>query len=123
VQAVFNALGKTVLIDESLIPAVTAVSGSGPAYVFALAAAMQEAARELDIDQSTARVLVEQTIVGSGRLLDELGRGAADLQRAVTSPGGTTAAALEVMGKNEFQRIMIAALTAARDRAVELGGK
>lgn len=120
VLSVFNAMGKTVLVDESLIPAVTAISGSGPAYVFSLAEAMEKAALELGFDQPAARLLVEQTIVGSGRLLAETGQGAATLRRAVTSPGGTTAAALKIMDRHDFNRIIVDALTAARDRGIQL---
>lgn len=117
----FDALGATVMIDESLMYAVTAVSASGPAYVFALAEAMQAAAERLGFDARTARTLVEQTVMGTGRLLAESGQGAAALRAAVTSPAGTTAAALGVMERREFQETMIEALTAARDRGVELG--
>jgi pyrroline-5-carboxylate reductase len=119
-RSLFNALGKTILVDESMMYAVTAVSGSGPAYVFALAEAMEAAATQLGFDASTAKLLVEQTVMGAGKLLSESGLAAAELRATVTSPGGTTAAALDVMYKRHFQQMMIDALTAARDRGIEL---
>lgn len=116
----FNALGRTVMLDESLMHAVTAVSGSGPAYVFLLAEAMQQAAVELGIAPQEARLLVSQTILGSGKLLVESERTATQLRQAVTSPGGTTSAALEVMFENELPQTISEALLAARNRGIEL---
>lgn len=118
--SIFNALGRTVTVDEPLMYAVTAVSGSGPAYIFLLAEAMEQAAIRLGIDPDTARVLVEQTVFGAGRLLGESDQSAAQLRAAVTSPGGTTAAALDVFGDRDFVEIVIEALTAARDRGRQL---
>ena len=118
--ALFDAIGRTVLVDESLMYAVTAVSGSGPAYVFLLAEAMEQAAIELGIDRHTARTLVEQTVMGAGRLLVESGQNASELRQAVTSPGGTTAAALEVMFEQELPEVIAEAVLAARNRGIEL---
>jgi pyrroline-5-carboxylate reductase len=118
--SIFGALGRTVMVDESLMYAVTAVSGSGPAYVFLLAEAMEQAAVRLGIDQATANLLVKQTVMGAGKLLAESEQGAAALRKAVTSPGGTTAAALDVFEKRNFIDSVIEALTAARDRGHEL---
>jgi len=118
--AIFNALGRTVMVDESLMYAVTAVSGSGPAYVFLLAEAMEKAAMALGIPSEAARLLVKQTVMGAGRLLSESDDDAATLRKAVTSPGGTTAAAIEVMASNDSEGIVIKALTRARDRGIEL---
>ena len=119
-QAVLGALGETVMVDESLMYAVTAVSGSGPAYVFLLAEAMQKAAVGLGIDADAADRLVRQTVFGSGKLLVESGATAAELRRAVTSPGGTTEAALKVMLEGRLPEMIAEAITAARDRGVEL---
>jgi len=118
--SLFNAVGRTVLVDESLMYAVTAVSASGPAYVFLLAEAMEQAAVALGIDQSVARRLVEQTVMGAGRLLSESSQDAGQLRQAVTSPGGTTAAALSVFEQEKLTDIVVRALTAARDRGREL---
>ena len=118
--SIFGALGKTVMLDESLMHAATAVSGSGPAYVFLLAEAMEQAAIELGIDQPHARAMVSQTVLGAGRLLTESHQGPEQLRASVTSPGGTTAAAMEIFQSRMFQQMVVEALRAARDRGGEL---
>jgi pyrroline-5-carboxylate reductase len=117
---IFEALGRTAIVDESLMHAVTAVSGSGPAYVYFLAELMEKAAHEIGLDEATARLLVMQTIIGAGRMLRDTGMEPAELRQIVTTPGGTTAAALEVMMRRELPGVLIEALTAARDRGFEL---
>ncbi len=117
----FSTIAETVQVDESLMHAVTAVSGSGPAYVFLLAEAMQNAAVELGLDADAARLLARQTVYGAGELLRSSDMEAAELRQAVTSPGGTTEAALRVMmTDNDLLGIVERALAAARDRGVEL---
>ncbi len=118
--AIFEALGRTVIVDEALMHAVTAVSGSGPAYVFLLAEAMEQAGVGLGLDPDTARLLVTQTILGAGKLLDEADRTSSELRATVTSPGGTTEAALREMDRRELSGIVRDAITAARDRAAQL---
>ena len=100
--------------------AVTAVSGSGPAYVYLLAELMERAAGEIGLDARTAQLLVVQTIIGAGRMLRETGLEPATLRRVVTTPGGTTAAAADVMMERELPDILVEALQAARDRGEEL---
>jgi pyrroline-5-carboxylate reductase len=117
---IFEALGRTVIVDEAVMHAVTAVSGSGPAYVFLLAEAMEQAGVGLGLDPDTARLLVRQTILGAGKLLAESDRTASELRVAVTSPGGTTEAALTEMLSRELPTIVQDAVTAARDRGAEL---
>lgn len=118
--AIFEALGATALVDEAQMHVVTAVSGSGPAYVFLLAEAMQRAAEGLGLSRETAALLTSRTVAGAGRLLVESAEPPADLRRAVTSPGGTTAAAIELMLTRDLPQIVIDAVTAARDRGAEL---
>ncbi len=118
----FWACGKIARVEESQMHAVTAISGSGPAYVFLLAEAMQQAAEQMGLSHRLARTLVEQTIVGAGELLADSEETAMELREAVTSPGGTTAAALEVMFEKELPETIVEALLAARDRGVELDG-
>ncbi|MHC4142445.1 MAG: pyrroline-5-carboxylate reductase [Planctomycetota bacterium] len=118
---IFEALGRTAVLDESLMDAVTAVSGSGPAYVYLLAELMEEAARKIGLDEAAARLLVVQTIIGAGRMLRDTGLEPAALRRVVTTPGGTTAAAMDVITRQDLPRVFIEALTAARDRGAELG--
>lgn len=107
--------------DEGLIDAVTALSGSGPAYVFALAEAMAAAGEKLGLPSGLAERLARQTVIGSGALLGKVPDGAADLRRAVTSPKGTTAAALEhLLAENGLSVLMVRAMEAAAKRAKEL---
>ena len=118
--SLFDALGKTTIVDESLMHAVTAISGSGPAYVFMLSEQMQNAAMDLGIDQTTAKLLVHQTIFGAGTMLCESDKDACDLRQAVTSPGGTTQAAIEIMMKRDLPMIINHAIHAAHQRGIEL---
>lgn len=120
-SAVLAAVGVVVEVEEHLLDAVTAVSGSGPAYVFLLAEAMQNAARDLGLDTEIAETLVNHTIHGAGRMLTETGSDAATLRERVTSPNGTTAAALGVFDDRGFVAIVSQAVEAARQRSQELG--
>jgi len=121
---VFGAVGKAVVVDsEELIDAVTAVSGSGPAYFFLLMEQMIKAGQSLGLDEATAKELVLQTAKGAALLAEQAdGRGetAAELRHKVTSPGGTTEAALKVFAEKNFSALVTTALTAARDRSKEL---
>lgn len=120
-RAVLGAVGIVEEVPESLIDAVTAVSGSGPAYVFLLAEAMQSAAQELGLPESIARSLVNQTILGAGRMLTETGADAPTLRERVTSPGGTTAAALAAFEDGGFSKLVARAVGAAEARGRQLG--
>jgi pyrroline-5-carboxylate reductase len=123
---IFSAVGKAVVVqDESLIDAVTAVSGSGPAYYFLLTEEMVKAGVRLGLPQDVAKDLVLQTAKGAGLLAveaDKNNESPAELRRKVTSPGGTTEAALKTLAENDFSRLITDALTAARDRSRELSG-
>jgi pyrroline-5-carboxylate reductase len=119
-----SAIGETVWVKrESDIDAVTAVSGSGPAYVFLLVEALADAAQAVGLPRPLADKLARATVAGSGALLTADGStAAADLRRKVTSPGGTTEAALQIlMAKQGLAPLMRRAVVAARKRARELG--
>ena len=122
-DALLAAVGDVAWIDdEALLDAVTAVSGSGPAYVFLLAECLGEAAREAGLPADLADRLARQTVVGAGALLGESPLPAAELRRNVTSPGGTTAAALEVlMAPDGWQALMTRAVEKAKRRSIALG--
>lgn len=107
---------------ESQIDAVTAISGSGPAYLFHMVEAMAKAGEALGLDRATASLLARQTVVGAGELLHQSDLDAATLRQNVTSPGGTTAAALDVLmrEKGGLGCLVLEAAEAARDRSVEL---
>ncbi len=122
---VTNALAATGkvewLADESLMDAVTALSGSGPAYVFHLVEVLATAGEQLGLAPDLAMKLARQTVIGSGHLLQQSPQSAAELREAVTSPGGTTAAALKVLGaESSLQELFSAALRAAHERGREL---
>lgn len=124
-DALLSSVGAVVwLDDEALIDAVTAVSGSGPAYVFLLAECMAAAGEKLGLPADVAARLARATVEGSGELLlREAGSSPADLRVAVTSPGGTTAAALSVlMADDGLAPLLERAIAAAARRAGELSG-
>jgi len=115
------AAGETVWVhDEALMDAVTAVSGSGPAYVFLLAEAMQAAGEAEGLPAAAARTLTLQTLLGAARMLVEGDVDAPELRRRVTSPGGTTQAALEAFEAGGFRELVRDAVHAARVRGREL---
>jgi pyrroline-5-carboxylate reductase len=118
------AIGKVEWVkDEALIDAVTALSGSGPAYVFLLAEAMTKAGIAAGLPPELAGRLARETVAGSGELLQRSALDAATLRQNVTSPGGTTAAALNVlMGPNGFDELLTKAIAAATARSRQLAG-
>ncbi|WP_024869361.1 pyrroline-5-carboxylate reductase [Pseudoxanthomonas suwonensis] len=116
-----SSAGATVWVDaEPLVDAVTAVSGSGPAYVFLLAEAMEAAAVAEGLPAEDARTLVVHTLLGAGRMLAEAGDPPAELRRKVTSPGGTTQAAIEAFQAGGFEALVARAVHAARERGAAL---
>ena len=121
-DALLRATGSVEWVDdESLMDAVTAVSGSGPAYVFLLAEELARAGVEAGLPTELATKLARETVAGSGELLHRSDLASATLRQNVTSPGGTTAAALEVlMGQDGLQPLMIRAIAAATKRSKEL---
>ena len=121
VESLLSAVGPVVRVPESLQDAVTATSGSGPAYVFLLVESMIAAARELGLDDETARALVVQTVLGAATMAAQPGADAATLRQQVTSPNGTTAAALAAFEAGGFRDLVLRAMTAARDRGEQLG--
>jgi pyrroline-5-carboxylate reductase len=121
-DALLRATGSVEWVeDERLMDAVTAVSGSGPAYVFLLAEELARAGVEAGLPAELATKLARETVAGSGELLHRSDQPAATLRQNVTSPGGTTAAALEVlMAEDGLQQLMIRAIVAATKRSIEL---
>jgi len=106
--------------DEAELDAVTAVSGSGPAYYFLLMEAMEKAALELGLTQETARLLVQQTALGAAKIALESAESPEQLRKRVTSPGGTTQRAIETFEQGGFTELVSKALHAARDRSIEM---
>jgi pyrroline-5-carboxylate reductase len=120
-EAVLAAVGETIRLSEDLLDAVTAVSGTGPAYVFLLAEAMTEAAIREGLPHHAAEKLVHQTVRGAGALLAGSDKSAFRLRGEVTSPGGTTAAAMHKLEEGGFRALMEDAIRAAARRSRDLG--
>lgn len=117
---IFDCIGKTVVVQERWMDAVTAVSGSGPAYLFLVVEALQKAAVSLGLKKDLSGQLIAQTLKGSLALLEKSNEDAGVLRARVTSKGGTTQAAMDVFLKNKFEVIFEQALQAAAKRAGEL---
>lgn len=120
-RALFAGVGEVIELREDLMDAFTALAGSGPAYVYYLAEAMERAGVALGFDAPTSAKVVRAVVTGSGALLDADPRPPADLRAGVTSPGGTTAAAVRVLDDAGAMDLVTRALRAARDRGRELG--
>jgi pyrroline-5-carboxylate reductase len=120
-RRLFSASGQTAVVAEELMDAVTAVSGSGPAYFFYLIEAMIEAGVAEGLDRDVAAALAAQTCAGSARLLSETGERAEVLRAKVTSPGGTTQQAVSSMEADGVKEALVRAVRAAAERSRELG--
>ncbi|MDE2746286.1 MAG: pyrroline-5-carboxylate reductase [Chloroflexota bacterium] len=122
VSRLLDAMGEQLYVpDESTIDKITAVSGSGPAYVFLIIEAMINAAVNIGLRPDDARRMVLQTVIGSSEFAQHSGEHLATLKDMVTSPGGTTAAGLQVLEQRAVRSALIDAVAAAHRRAVELG--
>ncbi len=120
-ENILRAVGIALWVDdEAELDAVTAVSGSGPAYYFLLMEAMEKAALELGLSQETARLLVQQTALGAAKIALESAESPEQLRKRVTSPGGTTQRAIETFEQGGFTELVSKALHAARDRSIEM---
>ena len=121
-ERIMNAVGKTVWVEnEDDLHTVTAISGSGPAYVFYLMNALFQAALKQGMTEDTARTAVLQTFIGSAQLAQQSGEDFGVLQQKVTSKGGTTAAAIAVFENAQTDKIMQQAVTACENRSIEMG--
>ncbi len=121
-EMVFSALGKsTQVMDEDLMNAATAINGSGPAYIFYLAEALMEGAMEMGFAHDQSKLLATQTILGAAGLLDKSSHTPQELRKQVSSPGGTTEAAMRLYGKYDLKKKMIDGYQAAFRRSIELG--
>jgi len=122
VSSILGAMGKEIYIDdEQYIDMATAVSGSGPAYVFLFMESLVKAAVHIGLPRNIARELVLETLLGSGHLVQKSGKEPSELRRMVTSPGGTTAEALLQFEKAGFSALVLQAVTAAYDKSRRLG--
>jgi pyrroline-5-carboxylate reductase len=120
-EGILSAVGTVVRVPERQLDAVTGISGSGPAYVFLMAEAMIEAGVTAGLSRDVSRTLVVGTLLGASRMLDETGQEPAELRAAVTSPGGTTAAAVRTLEFKAVRSAYIEAVAAAVERSRQLG--
>ncbi|MFH2013248.1 MAG: pyrroline-5-carboxylate reductase [Pseudomonadota bacterium] len=118
---IFDAVGKTVVIEEKHMDAVTGLSGSGPAYVFLIIDALIDAGVKVGLDRETSKNLAVQTVFGSAKMILETGETPSQLRDRVTSPGGTTITGLNVMEAGKLRAVIIDAVEAATNRSKELG--
>jgi pyrroline-5-carboxylate reductase len=122
-RALFDAIGKTVEVDEPLLDAVTGLSGSGPAYIFLVIEALSDAGVKMGLPRATAQELAAQTVLGSAKLLIETGEHPGRLKDQVTSPGGTAIAGLHTLEAGGLRTTLMNAVEAATNRSRELGAK
>jgi len=120
VSGFLSKTGEVIVIDESIQDAVTASSGSGPAYYFAFTEAVVAAARRLGISPKDAATLASQTLIGAALMVEKSGKDLKTLRENVTSPNGTTAAALRSFADSGLEEIVYKAMKAAHDRSIEL---
>jgi len=121
-ESILGAVGIVVRVEEKLMDAVTALSGSGPAYIFYVTEALIRAGVAAGLDEALAKKLAIQTVFGAAKLLVESGEEPESLRRKVTSPGGTTEAALKVLGEGRLVELFTEAISAAQKRSRELSG-
>ena len=120
-ETILRSVGIALWVDnESELDAVTAVSGSGPAYYFLLMEAMEKTALELGLSAETARLLIQQTALGAAKIALESAESPEQLRKRVTSPGGTTQQAIDTFTQGGFTELVSKALHAARDRSIEM---
>ncbi len=119
-KLIFDQVGQSIIVEEKSMDALTAVSGSGPAYVFYFVECLMKSAKSFGLREKDVKILVEQTLRGSLKLLSSQKEPASVLRARVTSKGGTTQAALDVLKKKKVDQIFHEALSAARQRATKL---
>ncbi|WP_156289953.1 pyrroline-5-carboxylate reductase [Oceanobacillus salinisoli] len=120
-EKLFNTIGTTTIVAEADMHIVTAISGSGPAYLYYMVEAMENAAIEAGLDQQTAKELITQTVVGAGAMLQQSEDSPNVLRQKITSPKGTTEAGIKVLEENHFQKILMECVKSAKARSEELG--
>jgi len=122
VLEIFGSVGKAMEVTETLLNAVTGLSGSGPAFVFQFIEALSDGGVRAGLPRNVATQLAAQTVKGAAEMVLETGKHPGQLKDGVTSPGGTTIAGVEALEKGSFRSTTISAVTAAARRSMQLGG-
>ncbi|EFH82401.1 pyrroline-5-carboxylate reductase [Ktedonobacter racemifer] len=120
-RQLFAAIGVAVSVEETLMDAVTGLSGTGPAYFYYVIESLMAGGLACGLSQEDCRVLMEQTVFGVAKMLQETGKDPAELRRQVTSPNGTTMAAMEVLDRGHGKQLFVQAVQRATQRSVEMG--
>jgi pyrroline-5-carboxylate reductase len=121
VTSLFETIGLVSVVDEEDMHAVTALSGSGPAYIYYVVEAMEEAAKKIGLKEDIAKSLILQTMIGAAEMLKASEKHPSILRKEITSPGGTTEAGIEVLQEHNFQQALISCITQATKRSHDLG--
>lgn len=119
-EELLQTIGIAKVVKEELMDTVTAVSGSGPAFIYYFVEAMMKAALEAGMDGETAEELIAQTVIGAGKMLKESGESPETLRKNITSPGGTTEAGVKSLKDDHFEKIIISCIHQAKNRSAEL---
>lgn len=121
VESIFNAVGRATVVGDSMMDTVTGLSGSGPAFVFALIEGLSDGGVLMGLDRPTSTMLAAQTVLGAAKMVLETGRHPGELKDMVTSPAGTTIAGMEALEQGGLRGLMMAAVRRATERSEELG--
>ena len=121
VESIFNAVGRATVVSDGMMDAVTGLSGSGPAFVFAVIEALSDGGVLMGLDRPTSTMLAAQTVLGAAKMVLETGRHAGELKDMVTSPAGTTIAGMEALEEGGLRGLMMAAVRRATERSEALG--
>ena len=121
VQSLFSAIGLCTIVEEDQLHAVTGVSGSGPAYIYYIAEAMEKAALAQGLDIDVAKKLVSQTLIGAAHMLQETDKDAEVLRKEVTSPGGTTQRGISLLDERKVSEAFESCIKGATARSREMG--
>jgi pyrroline-5-carboxylate reductase len=121
VKEVFETVGLVTVVKEEQMHAITGLSGSGPAYIYYVVEAMEQAAREIGLDEQTGKALILQTMIGAAEMLKSTTKHPSVLRKEITSPGGTTQAGIEALQSYEFQQALVQCIVKAAERSRELG--
>ncbi|WP_447983066.1 pyrroline-5-carboxylate reductase [Nitrospira sp. Nam74] len=120
-KTIFEAVGKVVVLEETLMDAVTGLSGSGPAYIYVIIEALADGGVRMGLPRQVAEILAAQTVLGSARMLLESGEHPGRLKDRITSPAGTTIAGIEQLEARQFRATLMSAVESATKRSLELG--